>query len=108
MTSQRPHRADLADLPLEVSGTPLPGCNPAWWSSEAAARASHARCVSPEEALDVEVGRRLMLACPCVCHEGGDPPMPYRPAPGPNAIAIRPWLASQPRRWSSRTEGGNP
>lgn len=102
MTSQRPHGDDLRDLPLEVSGTPLPGCNPPWWASAPDALASHRRCRTPEEALDLGAGRRILLACPCVCHRGEDPPMPFRPAPGPNELAVRPWLAAQPPRWSSR------
>lgn len=102
----RPPRDDLAGLPLEVSGTPLPGCNPPWWLSDAAARARHASCVSPEEALDIETGRRLMLACPCVCHTGADPPMPFRPAPGPNYEAVRPFLES--RGMPTRPPGRNP
>lgn len=102
MPRERPHGGDLAGLPLEVSGTPLPGCNPPWWATQAEVRASHGRCRTPEEALDVEAGRRLLLACPCVCHAGEEPPMPYRPAPGPNALAVRPWIASQPHYPSSR------
>lgn len=85
---------DLAGLPLEVSGTPLPGCTPPWWLSAAEMRASHARCVSPEEALDVGRGVRVALVCPCVHHAGEEVPIPERPPLGPNVRAVAPWVAS--------------
>jgi len=106
VTAQAPHGGDLAGLPFEVSGTPLPGCNPPWWLSDAEMRAHHALCVSPEEALDLETGRRLMLACPCDCHTGAEPPTPYRPAPGPNYEAVRPFLEG--RTWPPSYRGWNP
>lgn len=104
MTSQARHGPDLAGLPLEVSGTALPGCAPPWWLSDAEMRASHARCVSPEEALDVGRGIRVALACPCVHHAGEDVPIPPRPVPGPNALAARPWLEER-RPWPPSYKG---
>ena len=91
----RPHGGNLAGLAVETSEAPLPGCNPPWWRAEAAVRASHAACESPTEALALERGERLALLCPCPCHHGGEVPMPYRPARGPNAEAGRPPRASR-------------
>lgn len=108
MSSNAPlprHGGDLAALRLEVSGTPLPGCSPPYWLSDAAVRASHRRCRSPEEALAVESAELVALVCPCACHGGDPPPVPYRPAPGPNALAVAPYLAER-RPWPPSYRGG--